>query len=57
MKKPHYKIIRFFSDGRPQKRVKTVSTEELAKLHCSSPETHGILRSGVKWFDGYHKVG
>lgn len=47
-----YKIIRFFSDGRPAKKVKYVPTLELARLHCDSPLTTGELRSGVKWFDG-----
>jgi len=51
-----YRILRFFSDGRPAKRVKVVSTIELAKLHCNSPLTSGFLRSGVKWFDGYREV-
>lgn len=52
-----YKILRFFSDGRRPKRVKYVSTLELAQLHCSSPLTRGVLRSGVQWFDGYKKTG
>ena len=50
------RILRFFSDGRPPKRVKVVSSLELAKLHCKSPLTKGVLRSGVKWFDGYREV-
>lgn len=50
-----YKMLRFFSDGRRAKRVKTVSSLELAQLHCNSPLTSGTLRSGVKWFDGYRK--
>jgi hypothetical protein len=48
-----YKILRFFSDGRSSKTIKVVNSLELAKLHCSSELTHGVLRSGVKWFDGY----
>lgn len=52
-----YRILRFFSDGRPARRVKVVSTLELAQLHCSSPLTRGVLRGGVKWFDGYTKTG
>lgn len=55
-KKENYRIIRFFSDGRPAKRVKVVSSLSLAQLHCSSPLTSGVLRSGVTWFDGYKKV-
>lgn len=54
--KTRYRIIRFFSDGRPSKRVKVVSTLELAKLHCNSPLTKGVLRSGVKWFDGFREI-
>ena len=48
-----YRILRFFSDGRPAKRIKVVSSRELAELHCKSPLTKGVLRSGVKWFDGF----
>lgn len=51
-----YRIIRFFSDGRSAKRVKVVSSLEIARLHCSSPLTRGVLRSGVKWFDGYVEI-
>ena len=57
MRKIKYRIIRFYSDGRPSKRVKCVSTLELAQLHCSSALTQGELRNGVKWFDGYMKIG
>ena len=48
-----YKIIRFYESGK-RKTVKTVSTEEIAQLHCSSPKTRGVSK-GVKWFDGYTK--
>jgi len=51
-----YRILRFFSDGRPAERVKVVSTLELARLHCNSPLTKGVLRSGVKWFDGWREI-
>lgn len=51
-----YRILRFYSDGRRTKRVKVVSTMELAKLHCSSPLTHGVLKSGVTWFDGWTEI-
>lgn len=50
-----YKILRFYSDGRPAKRVMVVSSLELARLHCNSPLTRGTLRSGVTWFDGYRE--
>lgn len=51
-----YRILRFFSDGRRAKRVKVVSSLELAKLHCNSPLTKGTLRSGVRWFDGFREI-
>ena len=51
-----YKILRFFSDGRPAKRIKVVSSLELAQLHCNSSLTKGVLRSGVKWFDGFKEI-
>lgn len=51
-----FRIIRFFSDGRPAKLVKVVSSLYIAQLHCGSPLTSGTLRSGVKWFDGYKGV-
>jgi len=56
MKAQRYRIVRFFSDHRPAKRIKVVSSLELARLHCSSPLTRGELRSGVKWFDGFKKI-
>lgn len=49
------KILRFFSDSRQAKRIKVVSSEEIARLHCSSPGTSGTLSDGTKWFDGYVK--
>lgn len=51
-----YKILRFFSDGRRPKRIKIVSSLEIAKLHCNSPLTKGTLRNGVRWFDGFEKL-
>lgn len=51
-----YRILRFYSDGRPAKRIKIVGTLELAKLHCSHPETRGTMRNGVKWFDGFTEI-
>lgn len=51
-----YRIVRLFSDGRPNKRIKVVSSLELAQLHCNSPLTRGTLRSGVRWFDGYYQI-
>ena len=46
-----YKIYRFYRNGR-KKLVKTVSSLEIAQLHCNDPRTK---RDGV-WFDGYTKV-
>jgi hypothetical protein len=54
--KQKFRIVRFFSDGRPAKLIRVVGTLELAQLHCTSPLTRGTLRSGVKWFDGYREV-
>lgn len=51
-----YRILRFFSDGRKYQTVTIVSTLEAAKLHCNSPLTKGVLRSGVQWFDGFKEV-
>lgn len=48
-----YRILRFYSDGRRPKRVKIVSSLEIALLHCNDKNTRGTLRSGVKWFDGF----
>lgn len=56
-KQERYRILRFFSDGRPAKRIKVVSSLAIAQLHCNDPLTKGTLRSGVKWFDGYRKIG
>lgn len=46
-----YKIIRFYKSGR-KKLIKTVSTLEIAQLHCNDPRTR---KAGV-WFDGYTKA-
>ena len=51
-----YRIVRYFSDGRPAKRVKVVSTLEIARLHCSNPGTSGELPGGVRWFDGFRET-
>jgi len=51
-----FRIVRYFSDGRPAKRVKVVSTLEIARLHCSSPGTSGELPGGVRWFDGFRET-
>lgn len=51
-----FRILRFFSDERPPKRIKIVNTLELAKMHCSSPGTSGVLKNGVKWFYGYTEI-
>jgi hypothetical protein len=47
-----YKIYRFFSNGRAKKLIKTVSSLEIAQLHCNDPKT----RKEGKWFDGYQKA-
>ena len=46
-----YKIIRFYKNGR-KKTIKTVSSLEIAQLHCRDPKT----RKEGKWFDGYDEV-
>ena len=50
-----YKIVRYFSDMRRAKKIKIVSSLEIAQLHCNDERTRGTLKSGVKWFDGYIK--
>lgn len=51
-----YRILRFFNDGRPSKRIKVVSSLALAQLHCNDKRTRGELRSGVRWFDGFREI-
>jgi hypothetical protein len=51
-----YQILKFFSDGRPSKRVRVVSSLAVARLWCNGPGTKGTLRSGVQWFYGYSKI-
>lgn len=46
-----YKIIRFYKSGR-KKTIKTVSTLEIARLHCNDKRTY---KPGV-WFDGYQEI-
>lgn len=46
-----YKIVRFYKSGW-KKTIKTVSSLEIAQLHCNDPRTR---KDGV-YFDGYHKV-
>jgi len=46
-----YKIYRYYITGK-KKLIKTVSTLELAQLHCNDPKT----QKAGKWFDGYQKV-
>lgn len=43
-----YKIYRFYKSGH-KRLIKTVSTLEIAKLHCNDPKT---CKPGV-WFDGF----
>lgn len=58
-----YRIVRYFSDNRPAKRVKVVATLAEAKAHCSRPETQGFVKArgpmregGVNWFDGFVEI-
>ncbi len=53
----YYRIVRHFSDGRPRKRGPVYPTREEAQKHCSQAYTRGVLRSGVKWFDGFEQRG
>lgn len=46
-----YKIIRFYKSGN-KRTIKTVSSLEIARLHCNDPRT---AKAGV-YFDGYTKV-
>ena len=46
-----YKIVRYYRTGR-RKTIKTVSSLEIAQLHCNDPRTK---KDGV-WFDGYVKI-
>ena len=50
-----YKIVRFYSDGRPNKTIRRGVSLQVAQLHCNDQRTRGVLRSGVRWFDGYTK--
>ena len=46
-----YKIIRFYKSGN-RRIIKTISSLEIAQLHCKDPRT---TKAGV-YFDGYTKV-
>ena len=46
-----YKIIQFYKSGR-RRKIKTVSTLEIAQLHCGDPRTK---KDGI-YFDGYVKI-
>ncbi len=46
-----YKIVRYYKSGR-KKTIKTVSTLEIAQLHCNDK---GTRKEGV-WFDGYVEI-
>ena len=48
-----YKIYRFYAkSGKRPKYIKTVSSLEIAQLHCNDPRTK---KDGV-WFAGYRKA-
>lgn len=46
-----YKIIRYYKNGR-RKLIKTVSSLEIARLHCNDSRTK---KTGI-YFDGYVKA-
>ena len=46
-----YKIIRFYKSGH-KRTIKTVSSLEIARLHCNDSRT---MKAGV-WFDGYTEI-
>lgn len=46
-----YKIIRFYFKGN-SRVIKTVSTLEIARLHCNDPKTR---KAGI-YFDGYSEI-
>ena len=43
-----YKIVRFYSDGRPNEVIVRGLTLEQAQTHCHRADTRGD-----DWFDGY----
>jgi len=45
------KIYRYYINGK-KKLVKTVSSVEVARLHCNDPKT----QKAGKWFDGYIEI-
>jgi hypothetical protein len=49
-----YSIIRFYENGRKRTMYTGLTLEE-AKEHCNKPNTAGVTRSGVRWFDGFTK--
>ena len=61
-----YKIIRFYFNNYPTRRIKTNLTLEEAQAHCRDPETSsrtackpaGVARTNRygHWFDGYTEV-
>ena len=53
-----YKIVRFYSDDRIRKIIKSGLTLEEAQQHCKRPDTHERDDQGKTiWFDGYEKAG
>lgn len=51
-----YQIVRFYSDSRGKEEIKQVNSLKEAQEHCQDDDTHGTLKDGTKWFDGYTKL-
>lgn len=56
-----YRIVRFYSDGRARRTIKTGLDLDDAQAHCNDPETSSRTakkgRGGATcdWFDGYEQ--
>lgn len=48
-----YRIVLMFANDTPSKVVKRGLTLEEAQEHCRREDTHGTLKNGTRWFDGY----
>ena len=55
-----YEIIRFYSDSRPNKLIKSDVTLEEAQEHCRDDETSSSTceenKETCDWFDGYNEL-